>query len=338
MTETAEQGRLQLIWWNINDFYHFEPAKVTKEVSSRWPQSRDAYEEKCNRVDKALGALFAASGRPTILALGEITSEAAEGIRDRLLPNHQLISLDVKKDAPSLQVAILFDDKLDTLKFEEKPPIVVPSTPMGTRAMAVLDIITKNSRIRCLICHWPARFDEDKSELVRYRISDYVAQYSHDFLNEDLSEDRHLTIIGDLNDEPYDQSLTVLNAHRYRGRAQGKSHWSSDQVKRTHLYNTSWRLLGEKHPHPSSNLAVLPMGNSAGTYYWATKRSWLHLDHLIVSGGLLGPTVPYLDESEVTIVSLPEFLNDGFPEKFSKDAHKYHGLSDHLPIYAMIHI
>jgi hypothetical protein len=149
--------QLDLAWWNVNDLYHFDADK-SKGKSSRWPSSRRTYEEKCRRVDRALQAFFAKFTVPHLFALGETTRQAATDLRDRLLPDYRILSLDVMGSEPTLQVAILYShDVKDALLYKEIPPIMVPATPRGTRPMAVLDVMTPRSELRCIACHWQAR-------------------------------------------------------------------------------------------------------------------------------------------------------------------------------------
>lgn len=326
-----------LVWWNANDYFHFRPEELKRKGNSRWPQSRQEYLEKCKRVDGALTELFTLVGIPKVLALGEVTRQAATELRDRLLPGYRVLSLDVKADDPTLQVAALYAPDSDLIKFEEQPPLVVPRTPIATRPMAVLDAESDDHIIRIVICHWQARMDEKGSRKLRGRMADYLSGESYDFVR-DRPGKHHLAIIGDFNEEPYEDSLDTLNAHRHRGRSQGKPHWADDDVKRVHLYNTAWRLLGEQQPHPQAELKNNPLLNCAGTYYWEDAKSWRNFDQLIVSGGLLGSIPPHIDEDEVTIISSAAFLSGGLPIKFSRKNGKFVGLSDHLPIHANVYV
>jgi len=254
-------------------------------------------------------------------------------LRDRLLPNYRVLSLDVIADAPTPQVAVLYAPDNELVRFEEQIPLVAPRTPRGTRPMAVLDVCALEHKIRIVICHWQARMDEKGSGRLRGRMADYLSGECYDFITDRFGKN-HLAIIGDFNEDPYEDSFNTLNAHRHRGRSQGKPHWADDDVKRVHLYNTAWRLLGEKHPFPKSERDENLQLNCAGTYYWEEAKSWRHFDQLIVSGGLLGPSAPHIDEDEVVIISSAAFLSGGLPIKFSYDHGKFVGLSDHLPIYA----
>lgn len=292
------------------------------------------YEEKCRRVDRALMAMFDRIAKPDVLALGEITEQAARELRDRILPGYQVISLDTLSGSPSLQIALLLmPQPSNAIKFSEAPPIVVPGTPRGTRPMAVLDVASQDWEIRIVTCHWQAQFD-DASELTRLRSADHLSRSIFEFIEGAGSRERAVIVMGDLNEEPFGKPLSALNAHRHRARSQGRVHWADKDVERVHLYNASWRFLGEKYDHaPNAPHQVV---GSAGTYFWEAKKSWASLDHLIVSGRLLADQVPFLDESMTQVVTLPEFLTDGLPLKFVEDLGKMRGVSDHLPIFARI--
>ena len=179
---------------------------------------------------------------------------------------------------------------------------------------------------------------DEQSEKTRIRLADHLAQHTYDYLQVPPNGNRNIVIIGDLNDEPFSRSLDFLNTHRHHGRAQGPRHWTDDDAKRVHLYNATWRLLGEQFGHVGPSGLAGGINGAAGTYYWEAKRSWANLDHIIVSGGLLRPSRPYLNEEKTMIISLPEFLTNGFPKKFSEDSGKFSGVSDHLPLFGAIEL
>ena len=150
--------------------------------------------------------------------------------------------------------------------------------------------------------------------------------------NKPQKEDREVMIIGDLNEEPFDNIIIdYLNTHRYRDRALKRGHWADDDVKRIHLYNCTWRLLGEK-----LNGKKILAPHIAGTYFWADKQSWHTFDQIIVSGGLLDSIPPHIDEGNTEIVNLQEFMPENTPRKFSFSEKGYSGLSDHLPLHTKL--
>lgn len=323
------------MWWNVCNFYHYKAEEAAKSGKSRWPKTRQEYEEKSRRVDQALGEVGKNFGICDIIILCEITQIAASELRDRIFPNYSLISLDVKHDNPTLQIAIFYIVQ-PNIKILEEMPITADDTARNSRPMAVLNISVDKKIIKIIACHWPSRMDEEGSEDQRYEIATFVAKHCFDFVKGDV-QNNSVFIIGDLNEEPHERSLRRLNAHRYRARSLGKSHWADTDVKRLHLYNTSWRLLGEKYAYPPVDNTVA-LDHAAGSYYWQEERSWLNFDQLIVSGGLLGEETPFINENETSIVSLPAFLTKGLPLKFKNSLGEYSGLSDHLPLFAVINI
>ena len=104
-------------------------------------------------------------------------------------------------------------------------------------------------------------------------------------------------------------------------------------MKRVRLYNCAWRWLGESGPH----LGTTPAGEVAGTYFWKENNCWRTLDHVLVNGTLLTDQVPYLDESQLGVVTGP-FLQgvQGRPQRFQWNNGKPTGVSDHLPIRGRI--
>jgi hypothetical protein len=109
-------------------------------------------------------------------------------------------------------------------------------------------------------------------------------------------------------------------------------HYSDREVRRPRLYNASWRLLGETAPHPTTN------GSTAGTYYSTSERTWHTFDQVIVSGGLLTTTPPFLDEASVRVLNARDYLSKGGRvERFqSLNGIANNGVSDHLPVYGYI--
>ena len=321
---------MKFYWWNAFDFYHYDPNFSKKD---RWPNEYLDYKEKCNRVDTALTALFKKFGQPDFIALGEITHYAARDLRDRLLSDYRLISLDVKVDAPSLQVAYIIRPDSDFIKFKEASPFLAEGVPRGSRPMAVIDAMLPNDTIRFVACHWNAKIAEH-SEVTRQRFADQLATYAYRFLNQKSGKKHHLVILGDLNDEPHSIPFKFLNAHMHRQRSRSSAHWADHDVDRVHLYNCAWRFYGEANPHMHTGESITE--DAAGTYYWQKNNTWSVIDHVIVSGGLLNNTPPYLNESQMTIAALPEFLSNGLPIAFSKTGTTYTGLSDHLPIFSEI--
>lgn len=315
---------IRFAWWNVNNFAHFDTARVGE---NRWPLVPEAYEAKCARVDAALRHLID-SNAPDILGLGEITSGAAEDLRARLFPDYQLVYPDAAPGS-AFQVAVLYRGG----GFRRRLPLLANDVPRTTRNMAVVDYTQAGHCVRFIFCHWTA-FGKD-SERNRERLAETVAVHAYEFLNKSrrTANVPHVVVLGDLNTEPFgDIFLDRLHASRDRDYSRQRVHWSDRDVRRIRFYNASWRLLGERHPHDLNS----PQ-HWAGTYYNAGDRVWHTYDQLLVTGSLLGGIPPYLEESSFGITLLPGCLGaNGKPEAFTWLNGVANGLSDHLPLTGRI--
>jgi hypothetical protein len=316
---------LSFCWWNVNSFAHFEPSRAG-EV--QWPRSPDEYAAKCKRIDAALDAVRR-SEHPHILAFAEITQRAALDLRDRLFPTYNVHSLDLYSSKPELQVSMLYDPSTG---FVNENLFVFHDVPRGTRPVALIDFECDGHRIRFYACHWSARFSEE-SKNTRSDTARQLSVEIYKFMHEANDEQRHIVILGDLNEEPFGLVEERLFAHRFRERARAREHYSDESVSRVRLYNCSWRWLGERSPHSGDIMA----GDTAGTYYWQKEKRWLTFDHVIVTGSLLSGSTPFVDETALRVFVCPEVLgHETTPQKFRLEQSEPRGLSDHLPICGRI--
>lgn len=329
MNATTPQAPLdvQVLWWNVQGCFHYV-AKNKK--MARWPNSAAAYAEKITRIADALDVHFKQQARmPDLVGLGEISNRAANDLAKRIFPGWRVISLDAAPGTPSLQIAVFVSPSISAIA-TESPPLSVQGVPDSTRPMAVINLTHLGNTTRVYFCHWTARLDND-SDVIRSRIAVELSNDVFDFIGSD--ETRHVVIVGDLNEEPFDENMRQMYAHRHRARATAGRHYTDAASRRINVYNASWRLLGERHPHSPKSGQI----DVAGTYFWAKKRTWHTLDQVLVSGGLLGASRPFLDESSVSIIVNQKLVNGNVPEQFEFGSGKA-GVSDHLPIQLTIGI
>lgn len=263
-----------------------------------------------------------------MLGLCETTEQAAEDLRLRLFPNYKLV---YPATAEPFQVAVLFRERFNFRG--GLSPIRAEQVPRTNRDMLVADHRCAGHHIRFIFCHWTAY--GENSKLYRDRAAEAVTERAYAFLREsgEAKLARHVVIIGDLNVEPFSELFNErLIASRDRARARQQPHWVDTDVRRIRMYNPTWRLLGERHPHGTPSV-----GHHAGTYYHAKSQTWHTYDQLLVSGSLLTNSPPFLDEVLCGIMVLPGCLGvSGLPERFEWNNGQPTGLSDHLPLVGQL--
>jgi endonuclease/exonuclease/phosphatase family metal-dependent hydrolase len=322
---TADRS-LRFVWWNVADFAHFDQGRSGED---RWPPDPETYQAKCERVDGVLRTL-SEQGPPDVVALAEVTQQAAQDLRDRMFKGFEVHSLDEGLPRVQFQVAILYDPKVAG----SPDLLVVPDVPEFTRPMAVLDIPWPGHRLRVYGCHWRNRFGEDKGQPVRDRQAEFLRGAIYDFLHEEPAEKRHVLVVGDLNEEPFTPLFEQrLLASRDRATSRRSEHHTDKDVRRVRLYNATWRLLGERLPHTPAMSGT----DTAGTHYWRQERRWVTFDHVIVDGSLLTDQPPFFVETELEVVADPLLFGaDRLPFKFQQTDRGPAGLSDHLPLRGRI--
>lgn len=323
---------LNFIWWNAYNFAHFDIKRAGKP---RWPASPAEFDEKLRRVEMVLTAVNQDTPLQ-LIALAEVTDEAAIAIRDRLFPGFKVFSVDsLIHETSDFHVAIIYNPSVG---FGEEDILIPSNIPRTTRPMATVAFRAATHLIRFYACHWTARFDENSARS-RIMSAAYLNEQIYDFLHPAVAQGaRHVVILGDLNEEPYGNPIdNHIFSHRDRAYSK-REHYSDRDIKRARLYNCAWRLLGEHNAHPIRNNER----EMAGSYYREDDKTWHTFDQVIVSGSLLGNLPPYLDESSLKIVSssnmFPDSLldDDKLPYKFVWNNGNPKGVSDHLPIFGRL--
>lgn len=323
---TADPTVLRFLWWNAQDFAHYDKSR---REANRWPATARAFDEKLRRVGAVLHAGERHLGGLELIGLCEVTRRAAERLRDEFFDGYRVVG--GGGDEASFEALWL---AAPGLPVQVQPPILAPDLPRHTRAMAVLDLLIRQSRIRFVACHWPP-FEEARRN--RERIAEHLNHDLYDFLvaQVEAGMTRHAVVLGDLNDEPFSTPRTHLHADRARGAARRPLVYQDHDVRRVRLYNCAWRLLGEQRPH---GVVFAPdQIDAAGTWYSEERDAWATLDHVIVSAGLLAEATPRLDEASVQALTSRACTPSGdVPGKFTVSGGIFRGVSDHLPLLGRI--
>jgi hypothetical protein len=319
---------LRFAWWNVESLAHYDAARASMK---RWPGSPEEAAAHLQRIADGLRALRQLAA-PDFIGLAEVTGPAAVALRDAAFPGFAVESLDHGRDPSAngpFQIAAIFDRARGLASSDLLVPVDVPEP---TRPMLTLDYRWPPHRLRIYLCHWTSRRGEEQSERVRRDVAQQLRKDAYRFLHDPDAgaERRHVAILGDLNEEPFDNLLkTELFASRDRWGALSPDHPTDLPVKRVRFYNASWRLLGERVAHPA------PAGahHAAGTFFWRRERAWFTYDQLLVTGSLLTDEPPFLDEASLSVASGAMFVGaDGRPGPFEYNEGQSEGASDHLPV------
>jgi hypothetical protein len=321
---------LRFAWWNVESLAHYDAARAALD---RWPGSQAESAAHLGRVADGLRELRRLAA-PDFIGLAEVTGPAAVALRDAVFPGFPVESLDqealdLTANGP-FQVAALFDPA----RGSPTPDLLIPAdVPRETRPTLVLEYFWPPQRLRIYLCHWTSRLGGGQGERGRRDLAQQLRKDAYRFLHDPDAgaERRHVAVLGDLNEEPFGGLLEAeLFASRDRQRAQDPGHHTDVDVKRVRFYNASWRLLGERLPHPGA--AGAP--HAAGTFFWRERRAWFTFDQLLVTGSLLTREPPYLDEASLSVAGGATFGGaDGRPAPFEYNAGQGEGASDHLPVY-----
>ncbi len=123
-----------------------------------------------------------------------------------------------------------------------------------TRGFLIVDGRLAGERICFIVNHWPSRGAESP---VRVHAATQVKELKDSLLHDDKR--LKLIVMGDMNDDPMDESMQVLGARKY-----------PEQVKKGDFYNPWWETLED---------------NGTGTLMY--KDKWYLFDQIVLSRRLL---------------------------------------------------
>ncbi|MCF8296985.1 MAG: endonuclease [Saprospiraceae bacterium] len=192
----------------------------------------------------------------------------------------------------------------------------------------VKGLVLNHDTIHLFINHWPSRWGgQAASEPKRM----FVAQVQKKIVDSILkvNPEANIIIMGDLNDEPNDKSLTeslkALSPNILKAQALNDTVNTIIETEATSLYN----LMIEKKNNGQGSLV----------YKDAIGYNWNMFDQIIVSGALLGGSEKLIIKNNKAEIFKPDFLleekENGIMMPFRTfSGPKYlGGFSDHLPVY-----
>jgi len=208
----AQQDAISFCWWNLHDFAHFDPNLAS---DSRRPKRDIDFEAKRDRILAALRELFA-GGYPDLLAVCEITREAATDLSQRMGTAFDIAVAPTYPHDDGFQVAVIFRKDIG---FSADTPLLAEDVSEETRPMIAVRFRRGDTVIRFVACHWTS-FDSPQSRKMRRRLADYISRDTYEFLqpnNQAGPLNHHTVILGDLNIEPtspiFEEDLAAFRDH-----------------------------------------------------------------------------------------------------------------------------
>jgi hypothetical protein len=251
------------------------------------------------------------------LAIGEVTTEDLRYIYDNSnLANYSFFDGAHKKGRLTFETGIIYNkQRLEKLEVSD---VIFSNEIQSLKIAQKIDfnIYDTNERLRIYVSHWTSRAQDpnnktkrdDISRDFRTTIDAFRKEYSSAYLSTP-----QIILIGDFNDEPYDNSLEH-NLHATRDR-------TLVLKNDYYLYNPFWKHLGEIVPH-SHNTKT---DSISGTCFYKNDKDthWRTFDQIIFSSSFLHDDRWYLEEKMTGV-----FQHAQFNEVFRS--------FDHRPVYSYI--
>jgi predicted extracellular nuclease len=221
-------------------------------------------------------------------------------------------------DRRGIDVALLYRKKMFKVIYSKAIPVEdIENKNFKTRdILYVKGINNSNDTLHIFVNHWSSRLGgQEESEGKRELCANALRHQIDSLFNRKF--DSKIIIMGDLNDEPADESVSKNL----------KALPLSENIKNKELYNLCYKNFKE----------------GVGSYYYWKEKDWNMIDNMIVSGTLI-------NESNLGKVKLktqdaqifkPDWLlraeKDGTLSPFKTYTGKYTaGYSDHLSIYVLL--
>jgi len=217
----GQQAGLSFCWWNLYNFAHFDASRASER---RWPKRAEDFEAKRDRILSTLQEL-GAGGFPDLLAICEVTREAASELASRMSPAFDAAFAPTYPRDDGFQVAVLYRKGVGFSADTPLLPFADLDVSEETRPMIPVRYTRAGQVIPFMACHWTS-FGNANSRPARRKLADYVRGDTYDFLDPDTSgtpSTRHAVILGDLNEEPashvFEEHLIAARDHASGRRA-----------------------------------------------------------------------------------------------------------------------
>ena len=314
--QKAEDQRVSVAFYNCENFFDtvHNPTKEDDEFTpeGKYRYTQKIYEQKLHNIATVIESMGGGDG-PAVIGLAEIENST---VLNDLARQPELARSNYKyewydgPDPRGINVAMLYNPRFFHV-IKSKPLHVDLAGVSGksvTRDVLYVYGVLSGDTVHIFVNHWPSRIGGPEESDPKRAIAAKVDKDAADAL---LKQDEHAKIIimGDLNDNPIDNS--IVNVLGAKG--------DKNDVTASGFYDPFTELFKS--------------GQGTEEY----RHSWNLFDQVIVSGGLLQNTNHKLHYDKAEIFR-PDFIVDrykgheGEPHRSFVGTHWINGYSDHFPV------
>lgn len=292
----------------------FTPGGINRWTSEKYYKKLDHLAMAISRIGEDEGW----KGGPAILGVAEIENRPVleDLVSHALLreANYQIVHYD-SPDLRGVDVALLYRPRFFRIRASASPELVLKDEKgerIYTRDQLVVSGIFDGEPMHFIVCHWPSRSSGEMTTRPRRNAAAVLSRHLTDSLLT-RDPDARVIIMGDLNDDPSDESLL-----KYLRAAPDAS-----EMKENELYNTMYPLYRK--------------GIGSINY-----RDGLNLfDQIIISRTLLKKDISTWHFMKSRVFNSPFLMQQdgqykGYPLRSFAGTVWQGGYSDHFPVYILI--
>lgn len=290
----------------------------TPEGARHWNDEK--YHQKLHNLSRVISQIGTDENKnmPTLLGVSEIENRK---VLEDLIAQPELVAADygiVHFDSPDrrgIDVGLLYQKKYFTpITYKNIPLYIYDSEDRAsrvyTRDQLVVTGLLEGEMISLIVNHWPSRSGGEKRSSPKREAAAALNKKIIDSLYQ-INKDAKIITMGDLNDGPYNKSVSeVLGAKKRR-----------EEVKKGELYNPMYKMYEE----------------GAGTI--AYRDAWDIFDQMILSEPLLERDFSTYRYWKANIFIRSFMLESqgtykGYPLRNQSNGTP--GFSDHFPVYVYL--
>lgn len=295
---------IKMAWWNTA----LSPA--SKNASSK--ANEETYTIICEHIKRLIIDLSC-----DLIAICEVSTEDVAYISSYLdsnLTNMKVLDLTYNVGRTRFDIAVVYNSAKIHLKYQYQLSKILTGNTIKAAQLVEVVNLDDEKIIQLFLCHWPSRLNGD-GERRRKAAADIVYLSASEL----MSKNEDVILMGDFNDNPYDESvLHNLKASR--------CHDFVRKYPNEFFYNPFWRSVVSDKKY--SYLTRNDMFRSGSHKYKQFQGTlWHSYDQIIFSGSFLGMGAWYLNEQSTKVVDEIGLIND-FDDKKN--------IIDHLPVICEI--